>query len=60
MEGIIELLISLRWIWGFSFWILFFFSKDDKLVIAVGSTSNTHGVPGLEHSFQLKVSESLL
>lgn len=26
----------------------------DKLVIAVGSTSNTHGVPGLEHSFQLK------
>ncbi|KAF7363718.1 hypothetical protein MSAN_01029600 [Mycena sanguinolenta] len=26
----------------------------DKLVIAVGSTSSTHGVPGLEHSFQLK------
>lgn len=27
---------------------------DDKLVIAVGSTSNTHGVKGLEHCFQLK------
>lgn len=27
---------------------------DDKLVIAVGSTSNDHGVPGLEHCFQLK------
>ncbi|KAH9928525.1 nucleotide-binding domain-containing protein [Epithele typhae] len=26
----------------------------DKLVIAVGSTSSTHGVPGLEHCFQLK------
>ena len=26
----------------------------DKLVIAVGSTSTTHGVDGLEHSFQLK------
>ncbi|KIY50830.1 nucleotide-binding domain-containing protein [Fistulina hepatica ATCC 64428] len=26
----------------------------DKLVIAVGSVSSTHGVPGLEHSFQLK------
>lgn len=26
----------------------------DKLVIAVGSSSNTHGVPGLEHCFQLK------
>ncbi|KAF7967254.1 hypothetical protein HWV62_35045 [Athelia sp. TMB] len=26
----------------------------DKLVIAVGSTSNTHGVPGLENCFQLK------
>ncbi|KAI9637628.1 putative 64 kDa mitochondrial NADH dehydrogenase [Dioszegia hungarica] len=26
----------------------------DKLVIAVGSTSNDHGVPGLEHCFQLK------
>ena len=26
----------------------------DKLVIAVGSSSSTHGVPGLEHSFQLK------
>ncbi|KAG8833379.1 hypothetical protein FRC17_010775 [Serendipita sp. 399] len=26
----------------------------DKLVIAVGSVSSTHGVPGLEHCFQLK------
>ncbi len=26
----------------------------DKLIIAVGSTSTTHGVTGLEHSFQLK------
>ena len=26
----------------------------DILVIAVGSTSTTHGVPGLQHSFQLK------
>ncbi|CCM00529.1 uncharacterized protein FIBRA_02563 [Fibroporia radiculosa] len=26
----------------------------DKLVIAVGSTSSTHGVPGLQHCFQLK------
>ena len=27
---------------------------DDKLVIAVGSTSNDHGVKGLENCFQLK------
>jgi NADH dehydrogenase len=26
----------------------------DKLIIAVGSVSATHGVPGLEHCFQLK------
>lgn len=26
----------------------------DKLVIAAGSVSSTHGVPGLEHCFQLK------
>jgi hypothetical protein len=26
----------------------------DRLVIACGSSSNTHGVPGLEHCFQLK------
>jgi NADH dehydrogenase len=26
----------------------------DKLIIACGSSSNTHGVPGLEHCFQLK------
>ncbi len=30
------------------------FWADDKLVIAVGSTSNDHGVKGLEHCFQLK------
>ena len=29
-------------------------SRYDKLVIAVGSTSSTHGVPGLENCFQLK------
>jgi hypothetical protein len=26
----------------------------DKLIIAVGSSSSTHGVPGLQHCFQLK------
>lgn len=26
----------------------------DKLIVAVGSTSSTHGVPGLENCFQLK------
>ncbi|KAL0946786.1 hypothetical protein HGRIS_012959 [Hohenbuehelia grisea] len=31
-----------------------FYIPYDKLVIAVGSTSSTHGVPGLEHCFQLK------
>ncbi|KAI0006201.1 nucleotide-binding domain-containing protein [Russula compacta] len=29
----------------------------DKLVIAVGSVSSTHGVPGLEHCFQLKTAQ---
>lgn len=29
-------------------------SRYDKLVIACGSTSATHGVPGLENCFQLK------
>lgn len=28
--------------------------RYDKLVIAVGSVSSTHGVSGLEHCFQLK------
>ncbi len=28
--------------------------RYDKLIIAVGSTASTHGVPGLEHCFQLK------
>lgn len=32
--------------------LLFF--RYDKLVIAVGSTSSTHGIKGLEHCFQLK------
>jgi hypothetical protein len=32
-------------------WVSFSY---DKLVIACGSTTNTHGVPGLEHCFQLK------
>ncbi|KAF8889472.1 hypothetical protein CPB85DRAFT_1231500 [Mucidula mucida] len=31
-----------------------FYVPYDKLIIAVGSTSSTHGVPGLEHCFQLK------
>ncbi|KAF8077742.1 hypothetical protein FPV67DRAFT_1662541 [Lyophyllum atratum] len=31
-----------------------FYIPYDRLVIAVGSTSSTHGVPGLEHCFQLK------
>ena len=37
-------------------WIFFTFYLDsyDKLVIAVGSSSATHGVSGLENCFQLK------
>lgn len=31
-----------------------FYIPYDKLVVAVGSVSSTHGVPGLEHSYQLK------
>ncbi|OZJ02904.1 hypothetical protein BZG36_04919 [Bifiguratus adelaidae] len=31
-----------------------FYVPYDKLVIAVGSTSQTHGVDGLEHTYQLK------
>ncbi|MBW0486310.1 hypothetical protein O181_026025 [Austropuccinia psidii MF-1] len=31
-----------------------FYVPYDKLVISVGSVSNTHGVPGLQHSYQLK------
>lgn len=31
-----------------------FYVPYDKLVIAVGSTSNTHGVKGLNYSYQLK------
>jgi NADH dehydrogenase FAD-containing subunit len=33
---------------------LIYCDSYDKLVIAVGSVSSTHGVPGLEHCFQLK------
>ena len=33
---------------------LIYCDRYDKLVIAVGSVSSTHGVPGLEHCFQLK------
>ncbi|GAA95464.1 uncharacterized protein L969DRAFT_85141 [Mixia osmundae IAM 14324] len=37
-----------------------FYVPYDKLVIAVGATSATHGVPGLEHCFQLKtISDAL-
>jgi hypothetical protein len=32
----------------------YLFDRYDKLIIAVGSSSATHGVPGLRHSFQLK------
>ena len=28
--------------------------RYDKLIVAVGSVSTTHGVPGLENSYQLK------
>lgn len=31
-----------------------FYVPYDKLVVAVGSTANTHGVEGLKYSFQLK------
>ena len=34
--------------------LLLIFLSYDKLVIAVGSTSSTFGVHGLEHCFQLK------
>lgn len=34
-----------------------FYVPYDKLVVAVGSNSNTHGVEGLEHCHQLKTAE---
>jgi NADH dehydrogenase len=34
--------------------ILIIRRRYDKIVIAVGSSSSTHGVPGLENCFQLK------
>ena len=36
-----------------NFWLIFS-NRYDKLVIACGSTSATHGVPGLDNCFQLK------
>jgi NAD(P)H-nitrite reductase large subunit len=33
---------------------VFLLFRYDKLIIACGSTTNTHGVPGLEDCFQLK------
>lgn len=37
-----------------------FYLPYDKLIIAVGSTSATHGVPGLENCVQLKtIADSL-
>ncbi|CDK24195.1 unnamed protein product [Kuraishia capsulata CBS 1993] len=37
-----------------------FYVPYDKLVVAVGSTSNTHGVQGLQYSHQLKTAEDAL
>ncbi|GMF07804.1 unnamed protein product [Ambrosiozyma monospora] len=37
-----------------------FYVPYDKLVIAVGSTSNTHGVKGLQFSNQLKTAEDAI
>lgn len=37
-----------------------FYVPYDKLVVAVGSTSNTHGVKGLEHTSQLKTAHDAL
>lgn len=38
----------------------YFYVPYDKLVVAVGSTTNTHGVKGLEHTYQLKTAEDAL
>lgn len=35
-------------------WLILMDDRYDKLVIAVGSSTSTHGVPGLENCFQLK------
>ncbi|ODV82809.1 hypothetical protein CANARDRAFT_30530 [[Candida] arabinofermentans NRRL YB-2248] len=37
-----------------------FYVPYDKLVVAVGSTSNTHGVKGLQYSNQLKTAEDAM
>ncbi|GLB34744.1 putative pyridine nucleotide-disulphide oxidoreductase [Lyophyllum shimeji] len=47
-----ERLVEIEGIGGDHFYIPY-----DKLVIAVGATSSTHGVPGLENCFQLKTIE---
>lgn len=38
----------------------YFYVPYDKLVVAVGSTSNTHGVKGLEYTHRLKTAEDAL
>lgn len=38
----------------------YFYVPYDKLVVAVGSTSNTHGVKGLEHTYRLKTADDAL
>lgn len=38
----------------------YFYVPYDKLVVAVGSTSNTHGVKGLQYTNQLKTAEDAL
>lgn len=38
----------------------YFYVPYDKLVVAVGSTSNTHGVDGLEYTYRLKTASDAL
>ncbi|OWB75430.1 hypothetical protein B5S31_g5329 [[Candida] boidinii] len=38
----------------------FFYVPYDKLIVGVGSTSNTHGVAGLQYSNQLKTAEDAI
>ncbi|GMM29387.1 hypothetical protein DAMA08_021320 [Martiniozyma asiatica (nom. inval.)] len=38
----------------------YFYVPYDKIVVAVGSISNTHGVKGLQHTNQLKTAEDAL
>ena len=37
-----------------------FYLPYDKAIISVGSVTNTHGVPGLEHCYQLKTVPDVL